>query len=152
MPWRTTGEKVRLVALSAATISAIYSAGYLVVSSPAVVPASPSAVSRELVPPLPPGQYRDGTYAGTARDVFGSVTVAVTIAGGRIGGVEITRSDTFYPQSYLDGLPARVVNAQSADVPVVSGATASWQDFVQAVQQALQEAAGVAASKPPGQN
>ena len=37
---------------------------------------------------------------------------------GQIGRVEITGSDTFYPQSYIDGLPAKVVNA-----PVVASAS-----------------------------
>ncbi|MQA86668.1 MAG: FMN-binding protein [Streptosporangiales bacterium] len=139
MPWRTSGQKVRAVALSAAAIAAVYGAGYLLVTSDLVV-TSPSTMLEKLAPAGRAGEYRDGTYTATARNKFGSVTVAVTIASGRISRVEITGSDTFYPQSYIDGLPDQVVTTQSADVPVVSGATASWQDFVQAVQQALRQA------------
>jgi uncharacterized protein with FMN-binding domain len=141
MPWRTRGQKARVVALSAAAITAVYAAGYLLVTSDLVV-AFPSTMIEQLSPSGQAGEYRDGTYTGTASNQFGSVTVAVTIAAGRISQVEITRSDTFYPQSYIDGLPDQVVRTQSADVPVVSGATASWQDFVRAVLQALRQAEG----------
>jgi uncharacterized protein with FMN-binding domain len=148
MPWRTPREKLQVVAVSAATIGALYGAGYLIVSSPAVATDSPSSVQQDLVPPVPMGGYHDGKYVGTAENSFGGVSVAVTITSGRISGVEITDSTTFYPQRYIDGLPLEVVGAQSADVPVVSGATASWQDFVQAVQRALVQAARGPAAVP----
>ncbi|MDP4501832.1 FMN-binding protein [Nonomuraea turcica] len=150
MPWRTPGEKARAVALSAAAIGAVYASGYLVVTTPALAGMSPSEVILELAPPASAGTYRDGTYTGTASNKFGSVSVAVSIASGRISRVEIIGSDTLYPRSYIDGLPDQVLNTQSADVPVVSGATASWEDFVQAVQRALREAAGASPGTTKG--
>jgi uncharacterized protein with FMN-binding domain len=140
MPWRTRAEKLQLVAISAATVAALYGAGHLLVNSPMVAGAPPSS-QQDLIPPASPGNYRDGTYTGTAQNEFGGVSVAVTIASGQIREVRITGCNTFFPQTYIDGLPTKVVTGQSANVAAVSGATGSWQDFVQAVQQALRQAA-----------
>jgi uncharacterized protein with FMN-binding domain len=140
MPWRTRAQKLQAIGLSAAAITMTYGAGYLLVTGPAGPEQAQLARQRLLTPPAQPGQYRDGTYRGAASNVFGSVEVAVTIGDGRIRQVQITRCTTFYPQSYVDGLPAKVLTAQSADVAVVSGATGSWQDFTAAVQQALAQA------------
>lgn len=143
MPWRTRGQKLQLVAISAATVGALYGAGHLLVDSPMVADAPSSTSGQGLIPPARPGNYRDGTYTGTAQNEFGGVSVAVTIASGRISTVRITGCNTFFPQTYIDGLPTKVITAQSADVAAVSGATGSWQDFVQAVQQALRQAASM---------
>lgn len=150
LPWRTSTEKLRTVALATAAIGAIYAAGYGLVSSPSIGGSSPSAVILELTPPAVAGEYRDGTYGASASNEFGGVTVAVTISAGRIARVEITNSSTVYPQAYIDGLPAQVVTGQSADVPVVTGATASWEDFVQATQRALRAAAGLPVGERQG--
>jgi uncharacterized protein with FMN-binding domain len=139
MPWRTRMQKVQALALSAAAIGMTYEAGYLLVTGPVGAAQATAAVA--LVPPAQPGQYRDGTYTGAAGNVYGAVQVEVTITSGRVGQVRITNATTFYPTTYLDGLPDQVVVAQSADVPVVSGATGSWQDFTAAVQDALIKAA-----------
>ena len=87
------------------------------------------------------GTYRDGTYTGTGNSRRGGFDVAVTIAGGRITGVAITRAFTEYPASRVAALPAQVVARQSASVDRVSGATYSSQAFQQAVQAALAQAA-----------
>lgn len=139
MPWRTRGQKLQLVAISAATVGALYGAGHLLVDSP-MLNAPASSTQQDLIPPARPGNYQDGKYSGTAQNEFGGVTVEVTIASGRISSVRITGCNTFFPETYIDGLPAKVVSAQTADVAAVSGATGSWQDFVQAVQQALRQA------------
>jgi uncharacterized protein with FMN-binding domain len=88
----------------------------------------------------PAGLYQDGTYTGSGTSRRGGVTVEVTIQGGRIANVAITRCSTEYPQSRIDGLPAQVVQKQSAQVNRISGATYSWQAFTGAVQQALAQA------------
>jgi uncharacterized protein with FMN-binding domain len=84
--------------------------------------------------------YRDGTYSGTGTSRFGNVTVSVTTAGGKIASVQITKVTTKYPASRIASLPAQVLQAQSASVNVVTGATYSTQAFKQAVQQALTQA------------
>src|SRR6266498_391613 len=96
MPWRTPREKLQMVAMSTATIGALYGSGYLIVHSPAIATESPSAVQQNLVPPAPANGYHDGRYTGTAENAFGAVSVAVTITSGRISAVEITDSTTYY--------------------------------------------------------
>ncbi|WP_067623035.1 FMN-binding protein [Alicyclobacillus acidiphilus] len=89
----------------------------------------------------PQPKYLDGTYYGSGTDQIGTVSVAVTIQGGKIANVEITACETHYPESYIDPvLPDQVVARQNANIDYVSGATLSSYDFANAVQQALQEA------------
>lgn len=86
-------------------------------------------------------KYLDGTYNGSAANQIGAVSVAVSIQKGKIANVQITACDTHYPQSYIDPvLPDYVVSNQSTNIPVVSGATLSTEDFYYAVVQALSQA------------
>ncbi len=84
--------------------------------------------------------YKDGTYTGVGQSRRGGVQVALTVQGGRIASVNITRVSTQYPVSDIASLPAQVVARQSAQVDRVSGATYSWMAFRGAVQQALSQA------------
>lgn len=83
---------------------------------------------------------QDGTFTGTGSGKFGSISVAVSTAGGKITNVQITKVATTFPVSQIASLPAQVVQRQSASVNAVTGATASSQAFKQAVQQALVQA------------
>lgn len=86
-------------------------------------------------------QYLDGTYNGSASNQIGTVAVAVTVKSGKITDVQITACDTHYPQAYIDPvLPDYVVSNQTTQIPVVSGATLSTEDFYYAVVQALSQA------------
>ena len=86
-------------------------------------------------------QYLDGTYSGSAANQIGAVGVNVTIQGGKIANVQITSCYTHYPESYINPvLPDYVVAHQTTQIPVVSGATLSTEDFYYAVVQALQKA------------
>ncbi|HEY2596297.1 MAG TPA: FMN-binding protein [Chloroflexota bacterium] len=84
--------------------------------------------------------YTNGTYSATGNSALGSVTVSLTVAGGKISNVQITRVTTKFPMSRIASLPAQVVSKQSANVNGVSGATYSSQAFKQAVQLALTQA------------
>jgi uncharacterized protein with FMN-binding domain len=84
--------------------------------------------------------YADGTYSATGTSQLGNVTVSVTIANDKISNVQITKVTTKFPMSRIASLPAAVVQSQSANVNVISGATYSSQAFKQAVQQALSQA------------
>ena len=139
----------RLVALSSSAIAAIYFAGFAatraadagMVSAATNVPTSVSseaASSSQNAPTVSP--YKDGTYSGTGTSRRGNVTVSVTVSGGRISAVNLTKVATEYPASALNGLPAQVVAIQSANVNGISGATYSAQAFRGAVQAALQQA------------
>jgi uncharacterized protein with FMN-binding domain len=85
--------------------------------------------------------YKDGTYSGSGYDRRGTVYVAVTIAHGKISDVQIANYDMNYSESNINPvLPQEVVQRQSGNVDVVSGATSSSEDFQAAVQQALAQA------------
>ena len=107
--------------------------------------AAPTAPSASTLASTAASQYRDGTYQGTGGGRFGTVTVSVTVAGGRITDVELTKVATTYPATQIAGLPAQVVARQSANVDRVTGATASIQAFTQAVRQALSQASAATA-------
>jgi uncharacterized protein with FMN-binding domain len=68
------------------------------------------------------------------------VTVSVTVSGDKITNVQITKVTTKFPVSRIASLPAQVIQQQTANVNVVTGATYSSQAFKQAVQQALAQA------------
>ncbi|MBV9580696.1 MAG: FMN-binding protein [Chloroflexi bacterium] len=77
------------------------------------------------------------------------MTVSVTISGGRIANVQITRVTTSFPESRIASLPAAVVASQSAGVNVISGATYSSTAFKQAVQAALSQAQAASTTTTP---
>ena len=84
--------------------------------------------------------YADGTYSATGTSRFGNVSVSVTVSGGKLTNVQISKVTTSFPVSRIASLPSQVVQNQTANVNVVSGATYSSQAFKQAVQQALAQA------------
>ena len=109
--------------------------------------AQPIAVAAATLPPPPIARpttataaYRDGTYDGQGTSRRGNVWVAVEIQAGRIANVTITRSSLQYPVRDIAGLPAQVVQRQTAQVDIVSRATFSSQAFRGAVTQALSRA------------
>jgi uncharacterized protein with FMN-binding domain len=141
----------RLVALSSSAIAAVYFAGFAatrgadagIASADAAQPATVSTTAAasaagSSAPVVSP--YKDGTYTGTGTSRRGDVTVSVSISGGRIAAVNLTRVATEYPASAIASLPAQVVSKQSAQVNGVSGATYSAQAFRGAVQAALKQA------------
>ena len=115
---------------------------------PRVVPTVPvqrSAPPTTAVPAPAPsaalgGALKDGTYTGTGSSRRGDVWVSVEVQSGRIATVTITRSTLQYPLRDIAGLPAQVVQRQSAQVDIVSRATYSSQAFRTAVSQALSQA------------
>jgi uncharacterized protein with FMN-binding domain len=101
-------------------------------------PTQPTATTQQ--PSQANSKYQDGTYSGSGTNRFGTVEVAVTIKKGSIANVEITRSATRYPVTYIESLPQKVVEKQSANIDTVSRATNSSKDFIEAVLQALSKA------------
>jgi uncharacterized protein with FMN-binding domain len=99
-------------------------------------PTSPPAVASQ-----PQAAYKDGTFSGQGSSRRGNVWVSVTIQGGQIGAVTITRSTLQYPVRDIAGLPGQVVQRQGGQVDTVSGATYSSQAFRTAINQALAQAA-----------
>ena len=85
-------------------------------------------------------QYKDGSYTAWGSSRRGDVQVDVTITSGNIAKVTITDSTTQYPVAWISRLPGQVVAAQSANIPLISGATYSSMAFRSAVATALNQA------------
>lgn len=86
--------------------------------------------------------YADGIYTGEAEGFGGTVAVEVTVEGGKITGVEVTsaeKEDGAY-LSMAEDIIADILEAQSADVDTISGATFSSTAIRDASARALEKA------------
>ena len=85
----------------------------------------------------------DGTYTGSGTGFSGTITVQVTIQGGKITAIEILSSGD--DESYFGrvrGLVDTVIEQQSLEVDTVSGATYSSRGLLSAIKNALLQATG----------
>lgn len=88
------------------------------------------------------GTYPDGRWEGGAKGFGGMITVLVTVEKGTISEIEITSADdedNAYLSMAEDIIP-KIIEAQSADVDTVSGATFSSTGIRDAVSEALKQA------------
>lgn len=88
------------------------------------------------------GSYQDGTYTGEADGFGGTVVVEVTVKDGSIISVDITsaeKEDSAYLAMAEDIIP-EIIDAQSAEVDTISGATFSSTGIKNATAQALEKA------------
>lgn len=83
--------------------------------------------------------FEDGLYTGSAQGYGGPLEVEVTVAQGSITNVEIvSESETpFIAGDALQQIPGAIVDNQSWDVNIVSGATVTSQAIMEAVETAL---------------
>jgi uncharacterized protein with FMN-binding domain len=114
--------------------------------------ASPSDSSAPTPSPSPSSSgttYRDGQYTG--QDVvtqFGDTQVKITIAGGRITDVQAVQlpfdrqRSAEISQYAAPRLHDEVLQAQSAQIDSLSGATYTSDAYAQSVQSALDQAHG----------
>jgi len=130
------------------------SAGFSTIVTPT---PSPTAAQAGSTPPLAKptatptpkqlGQYRDGQYTGSVADAYyGNIQVKAIISGGKITDVQFLQ----YPNDRntsieintqaMPYLKQEAIQAQSANVNGVSGASASSAAFVQSLQSALNQA------------
>lgn len=96
---------------------------------------------------IPQGQYRDGVYTGNTVDVFyGNIQVQAIIQNGKISDVKFLqspgdrRTSIAINSQAMSMLKSEAIQAQSAKVDGVSGATASSQGFVASLGSALAKA------------
>ncbi|MBI3573009.1 MAG: FMN-binding protein [Candidatus Kerfeldbacteria bacterium] len=93
------------------------------------------------------GAYRNGTYTGTVADAFyGNVQVQASIKGGKLVDVQFLQ----YPNDRGHSIEVsnvstpilrqEAIQAQNANVDIVSGATATSQAFQQSLASALSQA------------
>jgi uncharacterized protein with FMN-binding domain len=112
-------------------------------------PAINSSATPSSTPTATPAQsWKDGTYTGQSADAFyGNVQVQVVISNGKISDVRFLdypqdagRSKEINNQA-MPLLKQEAIQAQSAQVNGVSGASATSQAFVTSLQSALSQAA-----------
>ena len=85
--------------------------------------------------------WADGTYDGSAEGFGGDVTVEVTVDGGEITAIDATGDDET-PDFWEDALVTvdDIIAADSTDVDLETGATASSTAIADAVDAALADA------------
>ena len=93
------------------------------------------------------GAYKDGSYLGSVQDAFyGNIQVQAVIKGGKITDVIFLQypndnRTSQYVNSQADPmLKQEAIQAQSAQVDIVSGASASSQAFQASLADALSQA------------
>ncbi len=103
--------------------------------------ATPGAASTPAV------AYKDGQYTGQSADAYyGYIQVKVTISGGKLSNVEFLQSPSDRSTSVrinsqaMPYLKQEAIQAQSAGVDGVSGATDTSQAFIQSLTSALKAA------------
>ncbi len=95
--------------------------------------------------PMPP--YKDGTYTGNVADAFyGNIQVQATIQNGKITNVQFLQYPNDRTRSIaintlaMPNLSSEAIQAQNANVNIVSGATDSSNAFIQSLSSALSQA------------
>jgi uncharacterized protein with FMN-binding domain len=93
------------------------------------------------------GQYRDGAYTGPVVDAYyGLMQIQAIIKGGKLSAIKVLqypndrRTSIFINRQALPMLRDEVINAQSANVDIVSGATLSSEAFIQSLGAAMNQA------------
>ena len=86
--------------------------------------------------------YKEGTYEGVAQGYGGEVIVKVTVDSQEIVSIEVTvadNEDAAYYNMAIDIIPT-IIETQSVEVDVVSGATYTSNGIIDAVKDALEKA------------
>ena len=86
--------------------------------------------------------YKDGTYTGEADGFGGTIQVEVKIEKNKIAEINVVsaeKEDGAYLSMAKDIIP-KIIDAQSADVDTVSGATFSSTGIKNASEQAMEKA------------
>lgn len=116
-------------------------------AKPKPATATATATATETAP-ASNGKYVDGTYTGDVTDAhWGDVQVEVTIADGEISDVIFLEAPNHRSRSVSINnraepiLIREAIQAQDADVDLVSGATDTSYAFIESLASALQEAA-----------
>lgn len=117
---------------AAVAVGGIYFAGTYAVAGTS--PAGQTEMSSEQ------GQYKDGTYTGSAQGYCGTTTVSVTVKNGNITDISIesTGDDAEFFNKAKNTVIQEILSAQTTEgVDTVSGATFSSNGIIQAVADAL---------------
>lgn len=109
---------------------------------PAIQTSTPATPTQK-----PSGLYTDGTYTGSVADAYyGSVQVAAVVSGGKISAVNFLQypndrsNSIMISERAMPILQSEAIQAQNANVDIVSGATDTSMAFQQSLGSALAEA------------
>jgi uncharacterized protein with FMN-binding domain len=93
------------------------------------------------------GLYADGAYIGPAVDAYyGLVQIKAIVQGRRLIGIKVLqypsdrRTSVMINRQALPMLRDEVVQAQSANVDIISGATLTSEAFIRSIDGALRQA------------
>lgn|SRR5487761_2817 len=110
-------------------------------------PQQPAAKITTSPPVKQTGQYKDGQYNGPAADAYyGNIQVRATISGGKISDVTFLQYPNYNSTcQYINSqampyLRQEAIQAQSAKVQIISGATDSSMAFQESLAGALTKA------------
>jgi uncharacterized protein with FMN-binding domain len=116
-------------------------------SSASSTPATTTNPTTTTTNPPVAAQYKDGTFSGSTENAFyGNVQVSAVILGGKITDVKFLQSPNENPNSiYINQqampyLKQEAIQAQSANVNIITGATYTSQAFIQSLTNALNQA------------
>jgi uncharacterized protein with FMN-binding domain len=97
--------------------------------------------------PATTGSFKNGSYTGGAADAqWGNVQVKITIQNGRLTNVQFLQYPNHRDRSVeinnyaMPQLTSEAIQAQSAQVDVISGATDTSEAFMQSLSDALSQA------------
>lgn len=117
-------------------------------NQPTPTQSPPTATpSPQLPTPTTGSGLKDGTFTGNPADAFyGIIQVQTTIANGKIADIKFLqypndRNTSIAINEQADPMLAQeAIQAQSAQVDIISGATDSSQAFIESLQSALDKA------------
>lgn len=93
-------------------------------------------------PTLDVSALPDGVYQGTGNGLFGEIKVQVTLSGGKITDITSEHTDTEeFANNAISTLKTAIVDGQTTEVDLVSGASGTSRGFLEAVEAALKSAA-----------
>lgn len=82
------------------------------------------------------GKIADGTYRGNSKVGPVQVTLDVAMQSGKISSIQIIKHFNGRGKK-AEAIVPKIIEAQSLDIDVISGATASSKAFLKAVENAL---------------
>ena len=138
----TVSVLVLLFSYHTSTSSTVAAAKTSVTSAQAVVPATKSSTTTTTS-----GGGAAQSFAGDAVDTrYGPVQVQITVAGGKVTAaqtLQVPMEDRHDQEINSQAVPVyngEVIDVQSAQIDVVSGATVTWGGYTQSLQSALDHA------------
>ncbi len=111
--------------------------------------ASGQGSTQTPVASVPANGYKDGVYEGTGTGFGGTIRVQVTVSGGKIAAIDIldASGETASYFASAQGVISKMIAGNTPNVDAVSGATYSSNGIIQAVQNALSQAAADGSSQ-----